>query len=129
MFAIWSPLFDGKGLDSEFVTDANGLELITRSVYVKDSAPVSSSFYPVTTTISASDKETRVAMTIRNDRPQAGSVHYDGTIKLLIDRRVTTIDEGGIPEKMRLDFKDNLRLNFRLEFQSYEEAWTQVSKA
>lgn len=69
MFAIWSPLFDGKGLDSEFVTDANGLELITRSVYVKDSAPVSSSFYPVTTTISASDKERRVAMTIRNDRP------------------------------------------------------------
>lgn len=56
-------------------------------------------------------------------------MHYDGTIKLLIDRRVTTIDEGGIPEKMRLDFKDKLRLNFRLEFQSYEEAWTQVSKA
>ena len=32
------------------------------------------------------------SLTIWNDRPQAGSVHYDGGLKLLIDRRVKTRD-------------------------------------
>ena len=47
-------------------------------------------------------------------------MHYDGTVKLLIDRRVLTGDEGGIPEKMKLDFDGNLQVNFHLHFTSPE---------
>ena len=38
--------------------------------------------------------------TVWNDRPQAGSVHYDGSLKLLIDRQIKTQDRGGISEPM-----------------------------
>lgn len=54
VFAVWTPDFAG-GLYPKYQTDANGLELITRRVYQKNTLPVSSSFYPVTTFISASD--------------------------------------------------------------------------
>ena len=33
-----------------------------------------------------------------NDRPQAGVVQYDSAIKLLVDRRVNTVDSGGVDE-------------------------------
>ena len=48
------------------------------------------------------------------DRPQAGSVHETGGLKLLIDRRTNSKDNGGIPQSMTLDFDTNLVLNFRL---------------
>ena len=82
--------------------DSNGFELLSRKVYFDDTMPVSASFYPVTTMISAADENLTRALTIRNDRPQAGSVHYgDGGVKLLIDRRSVTIDDGGIPQPMK----------------------------
>ena len=52
--------------------------------------------------ISMSDVDKVNALTVWNDRSQGGSVHYDGAIKLLIDRRVSTSDFGGISEKMQL---------------------------
>ena len=84
------------------MTDANGLDLYERKVFEKDSASFSSSFYPVTSMISMSDVDKVNALTVWNDRSQGGSVHYDGAIKLLIDRRVSTSDFGGISEKMLL---------------------------
>ena len=59
------------------------------------------------------------ALTIWNDRSQAGAVHYDGGMKLLIDRRVFTIDDGGIGEIMTFNFKEPLVLNFRVKFHKY----------
>ena len=41
-------------------------------------------------------------------------MHSDGGLKLLIDRRIMTNDEGGIPEKMQLKFDKDLNLSFRL---------------
>ena len=110
--AIWTPQFEA--IDQEYVTDANGLELITRKVLNKNSAPISSSFFPVTSVISMGHQNKMTAMTIWNDRSQAGSVSHDGSLKLLIDRRVNTNDEGGIPERMRLEFDRDLVLNFRV---------------
>ena len=91
-----------------------------RKVY-KNIGPVSSSFYPITSLISSCDSKKENALTIFTDRPQAGSVHQDGGIKLLIDRRVKTTDSGGIPEKMKLDFSDDLLLNFDLKFHKHGE--------
>ena len=100
VLAVWKPEF--KAIDPEYVTDANGLELITRKVFIKNSAAVSSSFFPVTSVISMGNQNKTTALTVYNDRSQAGSVHYDGSLKILIDRRVKTNDQGGIPEKMHL---------------------------
>ena len=89
-FAKWTPSFD---LDSQFITDANGFDLITREVWKVDSGAFSSSFYPVDASITVNDSEKKIAMTIWNDRPQAGSVHNDDkSIKLLIDRRLKSKD-------------------------------------
>ena len=102
------------------MTDANGFQLIKRKVY-RNIGAVSSSFYPVTSLISCSDSKKENSLTILTDRPQAGSVHKDGGIKLLIDRRIKTNDSGGIPEKMKLDFADDLLLNFDLKFHKHGE--------
>ena len=71
VFASWLPVFkqDSK-FGAEFLTDANGLELVTRPVY-RDNEDVtfSSSFYPVTSMISMSDIDKESALTVYNDRP------------------------------------------------------------
>ena len=117
IFATWQPKFAfgtdfqnnhelGKvSWNSEYLTDANGLDLMPREVYEDESGPFSASFYPVTSVISMSDFDKIHALTIWNDRSQAGAVHFDGGMKLLIDRRVTTVDDGGIGAGMTLDFK------------------------
>lgn len=49
---------------------------------------------------------------MQNDRPQGGSVHNDGKIKINIARRIVTTDEGGMEETMDLDRYDMLTLRF-----------------
>lgn len=66
-----------------------------------------------------SDKDNKNALTIWNDRSQAGTVHYDGRIKLLIDRRTLLKDEGGISESMPMEFPDKLVLNFRVKLDKF----------
>lgn len=104
-------------INAKYLTDANGLELVERDVFVGGSAPFSSSFFPVDSVIAAFDTDRLQSFTVHNDRPQAGSVHDDRQIKLLIDRRVTTNDNGGIPNKMHLNYDYDLILNFRLSMQ------------
>ena len=65
--------------------------------------------------------QNNTALTIYNDRPQAAAVHYDGGLKILIDRRVLTRDEGGIPEPMWLNFSEDLYLNFRIKMHDYRD--------
>ena len=71
IFASWQPVFKkDSGYSTEFMTDANGLELVSRPVY-RDNEDIafSSSFYPVTSMISMSDYEKKTALTVYNDRP------------------------------------------------------------
>ena len=123
IFATWQPIFDeSKEISDEFFTDANGLELISRQVFVdKTSENFSKSFLPVTSMIAVSDKKKERVFQVFNDRPQAGSVHNDGCLKLLIDRRVATNDNGGIEETMFLDFENQLDLSFRVRFDQYAD--------
>ena len=42
-------------------------------------------------------------------------------MKILIDRRTSNTDEGGIPEPMNLDFSDNLELKFQIKMQKFAD--------
>ena len=66
-FAKWAPNF--AFLDTQYLTDANGYDLIARDVFKSGSAPFSSSFYPVDNSITITDFGQLNSMTIWNDRP------------------------------------------------------------
>ena len=92
---------------------------MTRKVYAdEDRVDFASSFYPVDSVISVYNTETTRALSVWNDRPQAGSVHSNqqsGGIKLLVDRRIGTLDKGGCPGAMSYHFTDDLVVNFRFK--------------
>ena len=97
IFGVWTPYFDrtqafrSDQISDEYITDAQGLELIKRKVYQDKSEEFSKVFFPVDAVISMSDRNNKNSLTVWNDRPQAGAVMSNsdsGGIKLLIDRRV-----------------------------------------
>ena len=92
---------------------------MTRKVYDDELAEeFSKHFYPVDSFISIADAGNRRTFSVWNDRPQAGSVHssrLSGGIKLLLDRRLTTNDKGGIPRPMYLEYGKNLELSFKFQ--------------
>ncbi len=98
IFAKWEPKYDD--IAHTFWTDANGYDLIERRVFTNDNEPFSASFYPVDASITMHDFYGKRSFTVWNDRPQAGSVHYDKSIKLLVQRALLTNDHGGIGEKL-----------------------------
>ena len=105
------------------MTDANGYDIVTRDVFKSESGPFASSFYPVDASITINDKAGKNALTVWNDRPQAGSVHaVDSSIKLLIDRKLETFDFGGINEVMDAYRRGtHLNLHFSLKMYPAEE--------
>jgi len=68
----------------DFLTDANGYDLVSHEVMRFGQESFSATFVPVDASISIRDYKQERQFTVWNDRPQAGSVHYDGSIKLLI---------------------------------------------
>lgn len=48
-------------------------------------------------------------------------MHSDGKLKLLIDRRANSTDDGGIPEPMNLDYDHDLVLNFKFRLHEPKE--------
>ena len=87
VFGKWTPTF--KTMSNEFLTDSNAFNLKKRKVFTGEES-FAKSFYPVDSsiTISGENGQGETSLTVWNDRPQAGSVHSDSSIKLLIDRRV-----------------------------------------
>lgn len=79
-----------------YFTDANGFDLIERSVMRTDIDYFTKELYPVDASITMQDYAKTRAFTVWNDRPQAGSVHDDKSIKLLIDRRTKQHDNAGV---------------------------------
>ena len=59
--------------------------------------------------------------TVWNDRPQAGSVHSDGSINLLAQRYLQVNDRGGVPERMRKP-DGILTLSYELRAHKVEDA-------
>lgn len=113
IFATWKP--DLHGMSDSYFTDANAFELVERRVFMDDEADVfASSFNPVNSLICQPNYVHTRFFGVQNDRPQGGSVHNDGKIKLNIARRLITMDAGGLPASMELDLYDILTLRFEL---------------
>ena len=131
IFAVWTPYFNGEAfsknsMNSSFFTDAQGFELMKRKVFDdNDGVEFAASFYPVDSLISVQNNAGNRALTVWNDRPQAGSVHSNeqsGGIKLLVDRRISTNDKGGVPEVLYHRQKSDLVTNFRFKMHNHQSA-------
>ena len=75
IFAVWAPYFNGESFSKgaiakEFLTDAQGFELMERKVYNdEDEVDFASSFYPVDSVISVYNAKKTRALSVWNDRP------------------------------------------------------------
>jgi len=96
------------GLDSQatFYTDANGREMLKR---VRDYRPTwklnqtektAGNFYPVNSRIYIRDEKANSQFTVLNDRSQGGSSIQDGSIEIMLHRRVLHDDRLGVQEPL-----------------------------
>uniref|UniRef100_A0AAG5DR66 Alpha-mannosidase n=1 Tax=Anopheles atroparvus TaxID=41427 RepID=A0AAG5DR66_ANOAO len=87
-----------------FWTDANGREMIRRVRNHRDTwnigllEKISGNYYPVTTKIALEDENLRVA--VLNDRAQGGSSLQDGSLELMVHRRLLHDDAFGVEEAL-----------------------------
>uniref|UniRef100_A0A8C4Q1D9 Alpha-mannosidase n=2 Tax=Eptatretus burgeri TaxID=7764 RepID=A0A8C4Q1D9_EPTBU len=90
-----------KGL---FLTDANGREMLTRrrnfrpTWKLNNSEPVAGNYYPITSTLAMKDEKAQV--TLVTDRSQGGSSMKDGSLELMIHRRLLFDDFRGVGEAL-----------------------------
>lgn len=100
-----------------FYTDSNSLSMTKRILNHRDtykitnmeylSQNVSFNYYPVTSAISIFDVNTSKQMTVMNDRSQGGSSLKNGSVELMMTRRMNTMDGYGIHEILNeLDMQD-----------------------
>ena len=92
--------------DNTFYTDANGRQIVKR---VKDhretwqysgTEPVAGNYYPVNSRIFVRDEKQGMQLTVLTDRTQGGSGLSDGTIELMIHRRLLHDDGFGVDEAL-----------------------------
>lgn len=87
-----------------FYTDSNGRETVVRARDHRDTwklklyEPVSGNYYPVTTKIAIEDAELRMAVLV--DRAQGGSSLSDGSLELMLHRRLLADDAFGVDEAL-----------------------------
>ena len=123
IFATWTPKFkiDRGQIRFEYYTDSNAFELGKRPIRDEsDNLAFSETLRPVDSVIKMCDHKKTTMLSVWNDRPQAGAVHDDGTMKLLIDRRTKLQDLASLGS-MVMDREDDLVLNFRVKMSPYEE--------
>lgn len=85
-----------------FYTDSNGREMIKRNAKnswdIDDDEPITSKYYPINTKIAIEDENNRLA--ILNDRAQGGSSQKDGSVELMLHRRLLHDDAFGVAEAL-----------------------------
>lgn len=87
-----------------FWTDSNGREMIKRQRNHRDTwnlrleEPVAGNYYPVTAKIALEDANIRLA--VLNDRAQGGSSLEDGSLELMVHRRLLHDDAFGVEEPL-----------------------------
>lgn len=90
--------------DNVFYTDSNGRQMIKRTKNKRDTWDVNigeqaaGNYYPVTAKIMIEDDENRLA--VLNDRAQGGSSLYDGSVELMVHRRLLKDDAFGVEEAL-----------------------------
>lgn len=102
-----------------FFTDANGRETIrrvrnTRPTWDLDtSEKVASNYYPITSWAFIRDYDKDLQLTVLPDRPQGGSSTEDGSLELMVHRRLTQDDGFGMDEALNEPGEDGRGLVIR----------------
>ncbi|XP_076327158.1 LOW QUALITY PROTEIN: lysosomal alpha-mannosidase-like [Tachypleus tridentatus] len=90
----------------KFYTDANGRQVLKRvrnerpTWSLNITEPVSGNYYPVNSRIYIKDDSRNIQLTILTDRSQGGSSLSDGSIELMIHRRLLYDDAFGVGEPL-----------------------------
>lgn len=115
-----------------FYTDANGREILQRSlnfrptwsVYIKE--PVAGNYYPVNSRIFIRDPHRDLQFTVLTDRSQGGSSLRNGSIELMVHRRLLYDDAFGVEEALNETYYDDrgvvVRGTHRVTLSSVNEA-------
>ena len=91
---------------SVFYTDANGRQILKRTRNFRPTwnlnitEPVSGNYYPVNSRIMLKDAERDVQIAVLTDRTQGGSSLEDGSLELMIHRRLLYDDGFGVAEPL-----------------------------
>ncbi|XP_041984036.1 lysosomal alpha-mannosidase-like [Aricia agestis] len=86
--------------DGVFYTDANGRQTVMRRRNLRGTYepfnldPIAGNIYPVTSRIYIDDTNNNMRFSIFNDRPQGGTSLHDGSVDVLLQRRILTDDAG-----------------------------------
>jgi len=89
-----------------FYTDANGREVLRRQVNHRDtwnfnnSEPVAGNYYPVNSRIYIQDDAKQAQFTVLTDRSQGGAGLSDGSVELMVHRRLLYDDALGVGEPL-----------------------------
>ncbi|NWT63105.1 MA2B1 mannosidase, partial [Erythrocercus mccallii] len=110
------PISDGLGKEivsrfqtplrtaGRFYTDSNGRQVLERrrdhrpTWNLSQSEPVAGNYYPVNTRIFIRDR--KVQLTVLTDRSQGGSSVLDGSLELMVHRRLLRDDSRGLDEPL-----------------------------
>ncbi|XP_060096660.1 lysosomal alpha-mannosidase [Heteronotia binoei] len=90
--------------DGRFYTDSNGREILERrrdyraTWNLSQTEPVAGNYYPVNSRIYIKDQ--KVQLTVLTDRSQGGSSTADGSLELMIHRRLLYDDSRGVGEPL-----------------------------
>lgn len=90
--------------NGEFFTDSNGREMLKRKRNIRETWDIrleefiSGNYYPINSKIAIEDENHRLA--ILPDRAQGGSSIFDGSVELMVHRRLLHDDEWGVDEAL-----------------------------
>ncbi|XP_015271310.1 PREDICTED: lysosomal alpha-mannosidase [Gekko japonicus] len=90
--------------DGRFYTDSNGREILERrrdyraTWNLSQTEPVAGNYYPVNSRIYIKDQ--KVQLTVLTDRSQGGSSTADGSLELMVHRRLLYDDSRGVGEPL-----------------------------
>ncbi|XP_014672953.1 PREDICTED: lysosomal alpha-mannosidase-like [Priapulus caudatus] len=99
-----------------FYTDSNGREMLQRTRdqrptwTLNKTEPVAGNYYPITSKIFIKDESNVAQFTVLNDRAQGGGSIADGSIEILVHRRLLEDDHWGVGEPLNETGSDGLGL-------------------
>lgn len=92
--------------NSTFYTDSNGREMLKRirnfrpTWHLNQSENVAGNYYPINSRIFIRDEEANKQLTVLTDRSQGGSSIEDGSIEIMLHRRILHDDSLGVDEAL-----------------------------
>ncbi|XP_049645255.1 lysosomal alpha-mannosidase [Suncus etruscus] len=98
--------------EGKFYTDSNGREILMRRRDYRDTwklnqtEPVAGNYYPVNTRVFIKDEN--MQLTILTDRSQGASSLIDGSVELMVHRRLLKDDQRGVGEPLLEDNEGQL---------------------